>query len=132
MTENQREILKNVRAQVKLVMMLKGRLYEEGKAALRALRMDGMPKGSASTSGLDAQMIRREEMSRMLRREEARLRRMERKARQEMEGMKPELYAFCALYYIAGMSLIDVSEAIDRSERQCLRYKREIEGTSEE
>ena len=63
----------------------------------------------------------------MLRREEARLRRMEKAAREWMGTMRPELYAFCALYYIAGMSLADVSAAIDRSERQCIRYRREIE-----
>ena len=44
-----------------------------------------------------------------------------------MDDMRPELYAFCALYYLAGLSLAETAEAVDRSERQCARYKREIE-----
>ena len=40
----------------------------------------------------------------------------------------PGDYGFCALYYIEGLSIEETARAIDRSERQCLRYKREIEG----
>ena len=41
--------------------------------------------------------------------------------------MRPELYAFCVLYYIGGLDLSEVAAAVDRSERQCMRYRREIE-----
>ena len=124
-----RECLIRVRAQAKLVAGLRERTREETRSGLRAIRMDSPIRGGGNAIGLDAGMIRREEMARVLSREEALLKRMERKARQAMEGMKPELYAFCALYYIAGLSLTEVSEAIDRSERQCTRYRREIERT---
>ena len=127
MNRSERENLVQVRAQAKLVARLREKTEEEKRIGLRAMRMDTIARSGTNTAGLDAGMIRREEMARILAREEALLRRMEKKARQAMEGMKPELYAFCALYYIAGMSLADVSAAIDRSERQCIRYRREIE-----
>lgn len=129
MNGSERESLIQVRAQAKLVARLRERTEEEKRIGLRAIRMDSPIRGGGNAIGLDAGMIRREEMARVLSREEALLKRMERKARQAMEGMKPELYAFCALYYIAGLSLTEVSEAIDRSERQCTRYRREIERT---
>ena len=129
MSRSEREGLIQIRAQAKLVARLRERTAEENRIGLRSIRMDAAPRSGAHAAGLDAGMIRREEMARILAREEALLRRMEKKARQEMEGMRPELYAFCALYYIAGMSLADVSAAIDRSERQCIRYRREIEWT---
>jgi len=66
-------------------------------------------------------------MCRLIERESGILREYEKEARREMDDMRPELYAFCALYYLAGMSLAETAEAIDRSERQCARYKREIE-----
>ena len=52
---------------------------------------------------------------------------LELEARKVMEDMAPELYAFCVFYYIGGVSLKETSRAIDRSERQCLRYKMRIE-----
>jgi hypothetical protein len=72
-------------------------------------------------------MEKREAMVSLMEKESALLREYEREARKEMNDMRPELYAFCALYYLAGLSLVDTAEAIDRSERQCARYKREIE-----
>jgi len=122
-----RERLMSVRSQAVLVARLRERVIREKQSTLRSIRLDGMPRSSGHASGLDAGMIRREEMERLLEREEAQLHLMEKRARQAMEGMKPEMYAFCALYYMAGMSLTDVSAAIDRSERQCERYRREIE-----
>ncbi len=127
MKATDRDALKRTRAQALLVKQLRERIGGESRCGLRAIRMDGMPGGSRSTAGLDARMIRLEEMTRVLRREEARLRRLEKAAREVILNLRPELYAFCTLYYIAGMSVDSVSEAIDRSERQCLRYKREIE-----
>lgn len=128
MRDTDREALRRVRSQAILVSCLRERIGGEIKSGLRAIRMDGMPRGSGSCAGLDARMIRQEEMVRALRREEALLRRREKAAREVMDGMKPEMYAFCAMYYVGGMSLTETARAIDRSERQCLRYKREIEG----
>ena len=92
------------------------------------MRLDGMPRAqSTAARGLDVRLEKREAMERILNRESALLRRYEQEARAEMDRMRPEHYAFCALYFLAGLSLTETAEAIDRSERQCMRYKREIE-----
>lgn len=52
---------------------------------------------------------------------------MEAKARSLMDNLKPEMYAFCVMYYITGMSLAITAETLDRSVRQCARYKKRIE-----
>lgn len=52
---------------------------------------------------------------------------MEAKARSLMDHLKPEMYAFCVMYYINGVSLAVTAETLGRSERQCARYKKNIE-----
>lgn len=52
---------------------------------------------------------------------------VEKKAREYMDNMKPAMYAFCVMYYINALSLDAVAEAIERSTRQCIRYKDRIE-----
>ena len=125
-----RDTLLEMRSQAIVASRMRERA-QEGTSELRSLKLDGMPKGPSRTGGLDARMIRQEETARMLRREEARLRRMEKKARELMARMRPELYAFCAMYYIGGLSLQETAEAIDRSVRQCMRYRKEIEAEKE-
>lgn len=127
MNEKERELLNQVRAQAILVAKLRERFAQESHSGLRAIRMDGMPRSGAPAAGLDSALIRREEMARILRMEQAHLSRLERKARPTLAHMKPELYAFCTLYYLRGVSLADTALAIDRSERQCMRYKQDIE-----
>ena len=122
--------LRRVRAQAELVRKLGEQLKREAPGALPSLRLDGMPRAHGGVaSGLDARLARRDAMQRILARESALLRRYEREARSVMDRMRPEQYAFCALYYIEGLSIVDTARAIDRSERQCMRYKREIERT---
>ena len=125
---NRGEKMKRVRAQARLVTRLSGQMREMAADGLRSPRLDGMPRGAGyAPGGLDIRMERREAMMRMLEKESGLLREYEMAARREMDEMRPELYAFCALYYLAGLSLAETAEAIDRSERQCARYKREIE-----
>lgn len=62
-----------------------------------------------------------------LRAETQRLIRLEKEARAHMDDMKPAMYAFCSMYYINALSLETAAEALDRSARQCARYKRRIE-----
>ena len=124
-----KETLTKVRSQSILASRMREQIGGRSLSGVRSAKLDGMP-GSATRkcAGLDARMIREEETERIMRREEARFARMERAAREVMSSMRPELYAFCALYYIGGMSLQDTAKAIDRSIRQCMRYRREIEG----
>ena len=123
---SRKDILCRVRTQVMLVRSLSGRIRELSTDGLRSLRLDGAPRGSGYR-GLDAKIDKKEAIERMLRRESEILREYEKEARREMDGMKPEHYAFSAMYYIGGFSLEETAEAMDRSPRQCARYKREIE-----
>ena len=62
-----------------------------------------------------------------LRAETQRLIRVEKEARKYMDNMKPAMYAFCSMYYLNALSLEIVAETLERSTRQCARYKRDIE-----
>ena len=117
-----------VRAQVMLIRRLSGQIKELTTDGIRSIRLDGMPgRTGGAYRGLDTRLEKREALERMLRRESEILREYDAEARREMDGMKPEHYAFCAMYYLGGFSLEETAEAIDRSLRQCARYKREIE-----
>lgn len=125
---SRKDILGRVRKQVMLVRTLSGQIKEISSDGIRSLRLDGMPRASSGVyRGLDVRMEKKDALERMLRRESEVLREYESEARREMDRMKPEHYAFCAMYYIAGFSLEETAEALDRSERQCARYKHEIE-----
>lgn len=123
---SRKDILCRVRTQVMLVRTLSGQIREIAGDGLRSLRLDGAPR-SGGYRGLDARMEKKDALERMLRRESELLRQYESEARREMDRMKPEHYAFSAMYYLAGFSLEETAEALDRSARQCARYKREIE-----
>lgn len=127
---SRKEILGRVRTQVMLVRTLSGQLKEFSADGLRSLRLDGAPRGTGGVyRGLEVRMEKKDALERMLRKESRLLRTYEKEARREMDAMKPEHYAFCAMYYIAGFSMEETAEAMDRSLRQCARYKREIEAT---
>lgn len=125
---NRKDILGRVRTQVMLVRKLNGQIREYSEDGLRSLRLDGAPRGTGGIyRGLDVRIEKKEALERMLRKESRLLRTYEKEAREEMGAMKPEHYAFSAMYYIAGLSMEETAETMDRSLRQCARYKREIE-----
>lgn len=124
---SRKDVFCRMRTQVMLVRTLSGQIREISGDGLRSLRLDGAPRSVGVYRGLDARMEKKDALERMLRRESEVLREYETQARREMESMKPEHYAFCAMYYLAGFSLEETAQALDRSERQCARYKREIE-----
>lgn len=122
------ETMRRVRAQALLVRRLREQMKAAAADGMRSPRMDGMPRGKGwAGDGLALRYEKREAMLKLMEQESARLRAYEQEAREKMDRMRPEHYAFCALYYLAGMSLEETGEAIDRSERQCARYKQEIE-----
>ena len=121
------DALRRVRAQRMLVGRLGERIRRETGDGVHSPRLDGAPGGHGVASGLEARLIKREALEGLAARESALLREYEREARTFMDAMCPEDYAFCALYYLAGLSLAETAEALERSERQCLRYKRRIE-----
>ena len=44
-----------------------------------------------------------------------------------LDKMKPEFVSFCTMYYIHGFSIPECADMLDRSERQCARYKAKVE-----
>ena len=124
-----REIMTRVRAQALLVRRLDEQMKELGGDGVRSLRLGGAPGGNyAAGRGLDVRMERKDALERMMTRESARLAEYEKAARREMEEMKPGEYAFCLMYYIEARTLKETSMAIDRSVRQCERYRSLIGG----
>ena len=122
-----REVMIRVRSQALLVRRLNEQLKELCPDGISSVRMSGMPGGKGGIPrGLDVHMERREALERMIRRETALLREYEAAARREMDGMKPGEYAFCLMYYIGAYSIEETSLAIDRSVRQCERYRSAI------
>ena len=55
------------------------------------------------------------------------MRRYDDEARKSLDQMRPDLYTFCVLYYLGGLDIDEVAQALERSERQCMRYRKEIE-----
>lgn len=130
---NTGEKMRRVRSQAMLVRRLSEQMKEAAPGRIASPGFDGMPHSRSSMArGLDIQVAKREAMMNLLMQERARLKEYEAQTRREMEHMRPELYAFCALYYLAGLTLAETGEAIDRSERQCERYRREIERQREQ
>ena len=124
-----KEIMARMRSQVLLVRRLSEQLKEMSPDGMRSLRLCGVPRGKGGVpSGLDVQMERREALERMIHRESALMREYETAARREMDGMKPGEYAFCLMYYIGAYSIEETSAMIDRSLRQCERYRSAIGG----
>ena len=124
-----REIMQRVCSQVLLVRRLKEQMKELSQDGLRSLRIGGTQGGKGGTPrGLDMHLERREALERMIRRESDALREYEAAARREMDGMKPGEYAFCLMYYIGGYTIEETSMAIERSVRQCERYRSMIGG----
>ena len=120
--------MQRVRAQVKLVHRLQEQLQQMAPGARSPVITDMPRYTGALAQGLDAQMARKDALERMIYRESALLRKYERAARAEMDAMTPGMYAFCTMYYLSGLSLEKAGEMIGKSERQCRRYKKEIEG----
>ena len=126
--QEDRQALLRVRRQVLLVRRLGEQLARECPDGVRSATADGMPRGRGGVpGGLDVRLARIEGLRRIVERESAELRRLEERAREAMDKMTPELYAFCVMYYIGGMSIEETGEAIGRSLRQSMRYLRMIE-----
>ena len=121
-----KEKLLRTRAQVELVRRL-GEKLRAMEPGVRAVEMTGMPRGGGLPCGLDAALAKKDALERLLTQECARLRRYEEEARREMDTMRPEIYAFAAMYYLCAMSVEETAEALGRSERQCMRYKQTAE-----
>lgn len=132
MNEKERQVLLRVRGQVRLVRELNEKLTEMQAAKLSAVQLDGMPHGRGGLArGLEVKLMMKESLEKSLEREGAILHELEDEAIGIISGLKIGLYSFCMYYYIGGLSLEDTMRMTDRSRRQIMRYKREIEGKKE-
>ena len=119
--------MRRVRAQAMLVHRL-GEQLRALEPGVKSPVLTDMPRYSGGMAkGIDCQMARKDALERILLREGALMREYESAARAEMDRMKPELYAFCTLYYLSGMTMEETAETLGRCVRQCTRYKKEIE-----
>ena len=128
MNEKERQALLRVRGQVRLVRELNEKLTDMQAATLSAVQLDGMPHGRGGLArGLEVKLMMKESLEKSL----EILHELEDEARGIISGLKIGLYSFCMYYYIGGLSLEDTIRMTDRSRRQIMRYKREIEGKKE-
>ena len=93
--------------------------------AVGAQKIDGMPHGNSVPHGLETGYIAVERQKKTLERETALFEKYERRARAVMTKMEPALYGFCLFFYLQAKSTSETAAAINRSERQCQRYRRE-------
>lgn len=132
MNEKDRQTLLRVRGQARLVRELSEKLTDIQTATIGAVQPDGMPHGKGGLArGLEIRLMMKETLEKSLEREGALLHELEEEAGKAISGMKAGLYSFCMYYYIGGLSLEDTIRMTDRSRRQVMRYKREIEGGKE-
>lgn len=132
MNEKDRQTLLRVRGQARLVRELSEKLTDIQTATIGAVQLDGMPHGKGGLArGLEIRLMMKETLEKSLEREGALLHELEEEAGKAISGMKAGLYSFCMYYYIGGLSLEDTIRMTDRSRRQVMRYKREIEGGKE-
>jgi len=123
--------MRRVRAQALLVKRLKEQLHTVSPG-IRSMITTEMPAGRGGLKkGLDVQIAKKDALERMIKQECSVLRKFEQAAREEMDAMKPGQYAFCSMYYLSGLSIEETSEMIERSIRQCSRYRAEIEGEAD-
>lgn len=128
MKEKEKKALLRVRAQVRIVRELGERLKALDPEAAHGAPMDGMPRARGGLpGGLDTLIARRDSLKRIIERESELMRRYDDEARKSLDQMRPDLYTFCVLYYLGGLDIDEVAQALERSERQCMRYRKEIE-----
>ena len=95
---------------------------KEQRDALLAVRRQAQYLRRIEASVCDHALHSRRHMK-----ERRRYNELEKAAREAIETMQPRMYAFCVLYYIHGVSLAETGRLLDRSERQCKRYRLRIE-----
>lgn len=77
---------------------------ERLEPSLQSPKFDGMPRGGMG-GGLDAQIDMRTELEDRIRRTEREALETEKRAREQMTVLTPEMYSLCSYYYIAAMSI---------------------------
>lgn len=105
--------------------------YQTEKAdrpILSSPRMDGMPRASLNTGGLERRYIHLEKYRQRLEREQKALQQAQEKARTILYSLPDSLQDFCYWYYLEGMNMPDVAKWMERDISTCWRYKKAIEG----
>ena len=123
------DLLRKARRQLEIVNAARRRCNEivSSKAAYRSPRVDGMPRGKNKPCGLDGSTEQAERLLSILRREEKRLSAYRCKVQKMIEAYPEGLYEFCKYYYLDGLSVLEASALMGKSERTGWNYKRSIE-----
>lgn len=90
-------------------------------------RLDGMPRSSFKTSGIEKRYISLEKYEQRIAEKEKALQQAQEEAKRVIYSLPDVLQDFCFWYYIEGMSMPEVSVWIDRDISTCWRYKKVIE-----
>lgn len=99
----------------------------EARPLVSSPRLDGMPRGSQNTSGLEKRYISLEKYEQRIVEEEKALQQAQEEAKRVIYGLPDALQDFCFWYYIEGMSMPEVAAWIDLDISTCRRYKKVIE-----
>lgn len=112
------------------------RLLDERRSmtALRAPRLDGMPRKKAPPGGLEGPVARLMDLDRDIRQAQARRLTAERAAREALMRMEPTpgMYRFCLWYYIHGSGLKQAQIEAQISRTQAWRHKERIQKAASE
>lgn len=129
LTADSTQALISARKQIKVLERAYKRykLEQDDRPILSSPRLDGMPRGSNNSSGLERRYISLEKYQKRIEQEERRLEQAREKARQVIYTLPDILQDFCYWYYIEGMTMQNVAAWIDRDISTCWRYKRIIE-----
>lgn len=95
--------LKKVR-ELKIQLRHLGEERERLAPSLKSPKFDGMPR-CGSGGGLDAQIDMRAELDDRIHRAECEAMEAEKRAREQMTALTPDLYSLCSYYYIAAMTI---------------------------
>ena len=125
---NRQKALLGVRRQAIVVRELEEKLAELQAANLSAAKMDGMPRAKSGVWGLEKILIQKEGLENALEKEKRILQEMELDARRALLQFQGGSYSFGIYYYLYGMSVEESARLMNRSIRQVMRYKREVEG----
>ena len=123
------QALRSARKQLQAVIRAQKRyrLEQAARPLVKSPYLDGMPRGSPSTSGLERRYIGLEAFQQRMEQEERRLKAAREEAQRVIYTLPDILQDFCWYYYIEGMDMQAVSMLIERDISTCWRYKRGIE-----
>lgn len=118
----------DARAHAKAAAAYEERITEL-RSLLKAVRMDGMPRGGSPGDPTGRRIALIDDLERSAARERAATEEARKRAERLITKLPPAKLIFCRAYYLDGLTLEEAARIADRSPRQCIRYCREIFGS---